>query len=164
MTKPRKRPEEKKKKKLTKWQLIFPALLGAAGIGIAFGINYVIAGPPPLEQCIPNENMSFHQHAYLNVTLDGQPFEVPGNIGITSDCVKPLHTHDPDGKIHMEFIKPTRFTLGNFIKLWGLPLNQYDVKIFVKVSDDTDFQEFNDNIDTLVMSDEMRIRIELTSR
>jgi hypothetical protein len=163
MSKHRKRPEEKKKR-LTKQQLIIAPILVGASVGIALIINIVIAGPPPLEQCIPSEDMPFHQHAYLNVTLNGEPFTVPANIGITSDCVKPLHTHEADGTIHVEFIKPTRFTLGIFVELWGLNLDQYDVKVFVKAADDADFREFTDNIKGLVMSDQMRIKMELTSR
>lgn len=164
MPKPRKRPEEKKKK-LTKFQIIFPLALGGVGTGIAFAIQFIISGPPPLEQCIPNENMSFHQHAYLNVTLDGKPFTVPANVGITQSCVKPLHTHDTDGVIHSEFVKPTRFTLENFIKLWGLNLNQYDVKIFVKSASDADFREVKvSEINTLVLTDKISIKMELTSK
>ena len=172
MTKRRKPPEEKKKKKLTKLQLILPPILIAGATGIALLINMVIAGPPPLEQCIPSENMSssdskytFHQHAYLNVMLDGEPFTVPANIGITSDCVRPLHTNDTSGTIHSEFVKPVKFTLENFVELWGLNLNQYDVKVFVKSIDDTDFREVNvSEINALVLRDQMRIKMELTSR
>jgi len=163
MSKHRKRPEEKKKK-LTKQQLIIPPILVGGAIGIALAINMIIVGPPPLEQCIPSENMPFHLHAYLNVTLNGEPFTVPANIGITSDCVKPLHTHDTNGTIHVEFVKPTRFSLGIFVELWGLNLDQYDVKVFVKNANDADFKEFSDDIRTLVMSDQMRIKMELTSR
>ena len=162
MKKPRKPAPEKKK--LTKWQIILPIALGGAGTGIAIVANMVLVGPPPMEQCIPGENVPFHQQAYINVTLDGEPFTVPANIGITSKCVRPLHTHDDSGLIHMQFFKPTRFTLGNFVKLWGLDLKQYNVKVFVKNVNDADFKEFNDDINTLVLANEMRIKIELTSR
>lgn len=171
MTKHRKRPEEKKKKKLTKWQLILPPILVGAGTGIALVINMAIAGPPPLEQCIPESMPStgskytFHQHAYLNVTLDDQPFTVPANVGITSDCVKPLHTNDTSGTIHSVYVKPVKFTLGDFVKLWGLNPNQYDAKVFVKSVDDTEFREVNvSEINTLFLRDEMRIKMQLTSR
>jgi len=163
MVKPRKKPVEKKK--LTKFNLILPIALGGVGIGAALLINYVMAGPPPLQQCIPNENMPYHSHAYLNVTLDGKPFTVPANIGITESCVKPMHTHGTDGVIHMEFVKPSRWTLGDFINLWGLNLNKYDAKIFVKSVGDADFREISvNNINTLFLSDQIRIKIELTSR
>jgi len=171
MSKHRKRPEEKKKK-VTKGQLIIAPILVGVSVGIALVINILITGPPPLEQCITSEGDSstdtkytFHQHAYLNVTLDGVSFTVPANIGITSDCIRPLHTTDSSGTIHSEFVKPVKFTLGNFIKLWGLNLDQYDVKILVKDSADVDLREVNvSEINTLFLRDGMRITIELTSR
>ena len=164
MVKPRKPPQEKKKKKLTKAQLIIPVALGGAGTAFAIIINMVLVGPPPLEQCIPGEHVSFDQRAYITVTLDGQPFTVPANIGITSKCITPLHTHEDDGVIHMQFFKPTRFTLGNFIKLWGLDLSQYDVKIFIKNNTDDNFIEVEPAVDTILLTKDIRIRMELTSR
>ena len=164
MVKPRKPP--KGKKKLTKAQLIIPVALGGAGTALAVIINIVLVGPPPMEQCIPGEDVPFDQRTYLNVTLDGQPFTVPANIGITSECITPLHTHEDDGTIHMQFFKPTRFTLGNFIKLWGLDLSQYDVKIFVKNITEDDFSEVEAGVDinTIFFGKDMKIRMELTSR
>lgn len=162
MTRHRRRPEQKKKK-LTKWQLIIPVILGGAGVGIALVVNLAVAGPPPLEQCIPSENMAFHHHSKINATLNGEPYIVPANIGLTPSCVKPLHTHDTDGVIHIEFVKPARFTLGNFIKLWDIDLNQYDFKIFAKGADDPAFREVTD-YNLLVLEDNTEIKIELTSR
>ena len=171
MVKPRKGPEEKKqRKKLTKWQIILPVVLVGAGTGGALGINYLIAGPPPLERCMPDENMGvdakmeFHIHSYITATLDGQPFEVPANIGIKDDCVRPLHTGEADGTIHITYVKPVKFTLSVFIKLWGLNLDQYNVKIFVKNPDDAEFGEYTEHINQLVFTNEMRIKLELTSR
>jgi len=171
MSKHRKRPEEKKKK-LTKQQLIIPPILVGGAVGLALVINIVIAGPPPLEQCISSENMPstgskylFHQHAYLDVTLDGEPFTVPANVGIADGCVRPLHTNDTSGTIHLQYVKPVKFTLSDFVKLWGLNLNQYDVKVLVKDADDADFKEVNvSEINTLFLRDGMRIKMELTSR
>ncbi|MGH9922069.1 MAG: hypothetical protein ACRD38_04905 [Nitrososphaerales archaeon] len=164
MVKPRKPPQAKKRKKLTKAQLIIPVALGGAGTAFAIIINMVLVGPPPLEQCIPGEDVPFDQRAFLNVTLDGQHFTVPANIGITSECITPLHTHEDDGEIHMQFFKPTRFTLGNFIKLWGLDLSKYDVKIFVKNVTDDDFSEVDPDVNTIFFGKDMKIRMELTSR
>ena len=163
MTRHRRRTEEPKKKKLTKWNLIIPIILGGVGVGIAMVVNLAIAGPPPLEQCIPSENMPIHHHSKINATLNGEPFTIPANIGLTPGCVKPLHTHATDGVIHMEFIKPVRFTLGNFIKLWGIDLNQYDFKIFAKDVKDPAFREVAD-YNVLFLEDNTEIKIELTSR
>ncbi|MFQ5921130.1 MAG: hypothetical protein ACE5JV_03845 [Nitrososphaerales archaeon] len=165
MVKPRRRPEEKRKKpRLTKMQLILPIALVAGGTGLAIGVNYLIAGPPPMEQCIENEEMPFQAITYITVTLDGAPFEVPANIGIEDGCVRPMHTHDPDGTIHTQFIKPVRFALMNFIKLWGLDIDKYDVKVFVKNPDDADFSEVEEDYGSIRLADELRIRMELTTR
>ncbi|MFQ5970517.1 MAG: hypothetical protein ACE5J2_08505 [Nitrososphaerales archaeon] len=158
-----KRRPEQKKKKITKWQLIIPVILGGAGVGIGLVVNLAVAGPPPLQQCIPTENMAFHLHTKINVSLNGEPFIVPADIGVTPSCVKPLHTHDTDGVIHTEFHKPIRFTLGGFIKLWGFDLNQYDFKIFAKGTDDPAFTEVTD-YNALSLDDNLEIKIELTGR
>ncbi|MFQ5941463.1 MAG: hypothetical protein ACE5KA_07195 [Nitrososphaerales archaeon] len=165
-----KKPETKKK--LTKWNIILPLILGAAGTGIAFGVNWAISGPPPITQCITSENLSFNQDAFLYVTLDGESFSVPFDVGRTEDCVKPVHTHENDivegdgikwTRIHSAYVKPTRFTLSDFITLWGLDFNQDDLKVFAKTPDDDAFKEIED-IRTLVLTDKVRIKMELTSR
>jgi hypothetical protein len=166
-----KKPEDKKKK-ITKWKLILPVILGAAGTGIAFGINYFISGPPPLTQCMPSENMSFNQDAFLLVTLDGQPLSIPPDVGRTADCVKAVHTHEDDiveedgikwVRIHTTYVKPTRFTLNDFVALWGLDLSNYDAKVSAKTPDDADFREVFD-IRTLVLTNKIKIKMELTSK
>jgi hypothetical protein len=83
------------------------------------------------------EYFTYHVHAHLDVFVDGQPVEVPGGIGIEITdpavqrfgssgyggipeegceqvCISPLHTHDPDGVIHIEAPSEARFTLGQF--------------------------------------------------
>jgi hypothetical protein len=171
MVKHRKKKVEEKKK-LTKWNIILPVILGAAGTGIAFGVNWFIAGPPPITQCITAENLSFNQDAFLYVTLDGEPFSIPFDVGRTEDCVRPVHTHENDAieedgitwtRIHSAYVKPTRFVLQDFINLWGLDLTQYDVKVFAKNADEDSFNEVED-IRTLVLSNKVRIKMELASK
>lgn len=165
-----KKPEVKKK--LTKWNIILPVILGAAGTGIAFGVNWFISGPPPITKCIVDENLSFNQDAFLHVTLDGIPFNVPSDVGRTEDCVRPVHTHENDTveeegikwtRIHSAYVKPTRFTLSDFVNLWGLDLNQYNVKVFAKTPNEDSFKEIDD-IRSLVLTNKIKIKMELTSK
>jgi hypothetical protein len=165
-----KKPEEKKK--LTRWNIIIPVILGAAGTGIALGANMYFAGPPPLTQCIPGENLSFNQEAFLTVLLDAKPFEVPADVGRTAECVRPVHTHENDfveeegikyTRIHSAYVKPTRFTLSDFIGLWGLDLSQYEVKVTARNPDENSFNEVQD-IRTLVLKDKIKVKMELISR
>lgn len=163
--KERKPPEERKKRrKLTKWQMILPALLVGAGTGIALGINYVIAGPPPIRQCITADSMPWDIQVYLAATLDGQPFTVPANIGIEPGCMRPVHTHSDDGTIHIVFAKPIKISLGDFARLWELDGTKYDYKIFVKKEGEADFTEYTSNINVLILEDKMSVRFELTSK
>jgi hypothetical protein len=92
------------------------------------------------------EYFTYHVHAHLDVFVDGQPVEVPGGIGIEITdpavqrfgssgyggipeegceqvCISPLHTHDPDGVIHIEAPSEARFTLGQFFVELGIRLD-----------------------------------------
>ena len=75
-----------------------------------------------------------HWHPHLSVTLNGSPFTVPADIGITSSLWKDhsldqygsgaaaLHTHDTSGTIHVEVNTSHRdFTLHEFLAIWGQP-------------------------------------------
>ena len=70
------------------------------------------------------EYLTYHVHAHLDVFVNGHPVEIPAGIGIEITdpavekfgsgyggipeegceqvCISPLHTHDPDGVIHIE--------------------------------------------------------------
>lgn len=91
------------------------------------------------------EYFTYHVHAHLDVFVDGQPVEIPGGIGIEiadpavqqfgpgyggipeegceQPCISPVHTHDPDGVIHIEAPSEARFTLGQFFEEMGVRLD-----------------------------------------
>ncbi|HUO74682.1 MAG TPA: hypothetical protein VMU39_28185 [Solirubrobacteraceae bacterium] len=92
--------------------------------------------------CGPTEQLAYHIHAHLLVYVNGQPRALPGGIGIPGSvveqssegpvaaggqCIYWLHTHAPDGVIHIE--SPTRriYTLGNFFDEWHQPLSATQV-------------------------------------
>jgi sulfur carrier protein ThiS len=43
----------------------------------------------------------------------------------------PLHTHDNSGVIHVESTVNRDYTLGEFLKIWGIDLNGKSVKVSV---------------------------------
>jgi hypothetical protein len=91
------------------------------------------------------EYFTYHVHAHLDVFVDGDPVVIPGGIGIEiadpavvdfggayggipkegceHTCISPLHTHDPDGVIHIEAPAEARFTLGQFFQELAIPLD-----------------------------------------
>lgn len=66
-----------------------------------------------------------HRHTRLQISVNGQPVEVPANLGINQDAgvFSPLHTHDVDGVVHTESDDPDFSpNLGTLFDVWGLRL------------------------------------------
>jgi hypothetical protein len=92
--------------------------------------------------CGPTEQLAYHIHAHLQVYLDGSPRALPAGVGIpgsataqTSEgpvaaggqCIYWLHTHAPDGVIHVESPTARVYTLGDFFDEWHQPLGTAQV-------------------------------------
>lgn len=80
-----------------------------------------------LQGCIQHENISLHYHPTLSLVVNGEARPLPANIGVESDCMHPVHTHDESGKIHIEYTSPKDFTLGDFFAVWGQPFSQNEL-------------------------------------
>jgi hypothetical protein len=89
-------------------------------------------------QCGSKEQLAYHIHAHLTVFDNGQARSVPGGIGIPGSqvvqttegpvasggqCIYWLHTHAPDGVIHVESPTQRIYTLGDFFDEWHQPLS-----------------------------------------
>ena len=67
---------------------------------------------------------AYHIHSQLTIKLpDGSTAEVPPNIGISEDCMYWLHTHEPDGLLHVEAPNETLATLADFLEIWRRSTN-----------------------------------------
>ena len=73
-------------------------------------------------QCQAGGQALFHIHAHLAIFVDGAPRQIPQGVGIPGSCVYWLHTHAPDGIIHVEAPVQRTFTLGDFFDIWGQSL------------------------------------------
>jgi len=119
-------------------------------IGIIAGILVVIAyvsydldkAPKSAAQvidgiaCNTNEYTVLHNHAHLDVFVNGNFVPVPAQIGIVDNtCLYWMHTHNVSGVIHMESPKSLEFTLGEFVDIWKatneFPILGATPKIFV---------------------------------
>ena len=102
-----------------------------AGAASTFGTttaattDTTIAGIP----CDSGEQLSYHVHAHLAVFVNGTQETIPQGIGInsTKPCIYWLHSHTPDGVIHMEAPSQQSFTLGQYFQIWGQPLSTTQV-------------------------------------
>jgi hypothetical protein len=88
-------------------------------------------------RCQTREQSVFHIHSHLTIFINGAQKQVPAGIGIPGSqpqqtsqgpvaaggsCLYWLHTHAPDGIIHVESPIHRTYTLGNFFDEWGQPL------------------------------------------
>jgi hypothetical protein len=97
----------------------------AIGIGYAVVSSKALSGSSaaalPIDgiQCNNVEQLVFHNHAHLDIFINGQPYKVPSQIGITGRCFYWLHTHDESGVIHIESPVVKNYTLGQFFDIWN---------------------------------------------
>ena len=76
--------------------------------------------------CDAQEGQRMHIHQHLVIFDKGKEVAIPKNVGqpATKPCIYWLHTHTPDGIIHIEAPMNRSFTLGDFFKVWGQPLSR----------------------------------------
>ena len=72
------------------------------------------------------EGTGEHYHAHVDILVDGKPAPVPVNIGVdpSSGGMSAMHTHSPDGLIHIEAqTKGQTYTLGQLFTQWNVRLS-----------------------------------------
>ena len=74
--------------------------------------------------CDAMEGSRIHIHQHLVILDHGKPVDIPVNVGrpASGACLYWVHTHYPDGIIHIESPATRTFTLGDFFTIWGQPL------------------------------------------
>ena len=78
--------------------------------------------------CQSMEGSALHIHQHLAIFDHGHPVAIPPDVGRPlAGCYYWLHTHTPDGIIHVESPQMRSFTLGQFFAVWGEPLTPTDV-------------------------------------
>ena len=90
-----------------------------------------IPGGEPVDgiHCDQMEGNAFHIHQHLAIFDHGKPVGVPEDVGrpLMGNCFYWLHTHTPDGIIHVESPTMRTYTLGQFFAVWGQPLSRTNV-------------------------------------
>ncbi len=83
------------------------------------------------------EGSAQHIHAHLDIVINGQPVQVPADIGIYNG-ITPVHTHDASGIIHIESPDANAtYTLGQFFDIWGVKLTDNSIGSYADNSSDT---------------------------
>jgi hypothetical protein len=76
--------------------------------------------------CDAMEGSRIHIHQHLLILNRGKDVPIPPNVGQPAEkrCIYWVHTHTPDGVIHVEAPQFRAFTLGDFFAVWGEPLSR----------------------------------------
>jgi len=124
----RKIKEEKPKKRLgTKELLIAPIAMGAATL-VALVIIPTFAPPPnPTEVCLKEGQHNietFQLYPRVEVIVDGKQMMLPDNVGKQpkggEPCLRPIHTDEVGNVVHIEYIRPIKFTLADFMRIYNM--------------------------------------------
>ena len=133
----RKIKEEKPKKRLGKKEmLIVPIIMGASTL-VALLLTQISPPPNPADVCIKNHNVeTFQLFPRVEVILDGQPVELPGNVGQQpmhgQECMRPIHTDKIGNDIHIEYIRPVKLSMVDFMHVY-----EYDNRTITVINNST---------------------------
>ncbi|HEX3926466.1 MAG TPA: hypothetical protein VHW65_00570 [Gemmatimonadales bacterium] len=96
--------------------------LSAAHAQLLVGSGQPIGGVA----CDAMEGQRLHIHQHLTILDHGKAVAIPNDVGRPEgrNCLYWLHTHTPDGIIHIEAPIDQSFTLGAFMDIWGQPLSR----------------------------------------
>lgn len=105
------------------WAVVSLASIGLIAIAILSTRAGSASAGPVIDgvECNTNEQVSYHIHQHLTIYDLGRPVTVPQGIGIDQrdNCLYWLHTHATNGVIHVESPSEKRYTLANFLDIWG---------------------------------------------
>jgi hypothetical protein len=130
---------------------------------------------------------TFSIHPTVEVLVDGNLKQFPSGVGNETidgkECLRPIHTDTQGNIVHIEYVRPIRLTLGDFMKIYSpdnmtipimdnasrstliqnLNLRDYDIR-YSYYSDDNKFTRVKNPFDVPPFWDNMVVRIELTSK
>ena len=110
---------------------LFVTLATLAALSCGAPVDAAIPAGPAVHgiRCDQMEGATVHIHQHLTILDHGKRVTIPDDVGrpLVGQCLYWIHTHTPDGIIHIESPNFRGFTLGEFFDIWGQPLNKGDV-------------------------------------
>lgn len=77
--------------------------------------------------CVQHDGVGMHIHPHLKIVINGSERAIPSEIGVSPGCMRPIHTHDGTGVIHLEFPVTQEVRLGQFFQIWQQPFSQQQI-------------------------------------
>jgi hypothetical protein len=75
--------------------------------------------------CLKAHNVdTFNVHPTIEIVVDRQPKLLPDDVGKEpkdgKECIRVIHTEDLGNKVHIQYVRPIRLTMGDFLKLYSI--------------------------------------------
>ncbi len=134
----------------------------AAAVGLAAW--YVVTRPDvPAAEAISHTGL--HWHPELAISIHGKREAIPASIGLGA-LHNPVHTHDDDNVIHLEFqglVRKDDLRVGEFFEVWGKTFNRDQILDYRNGPEGTVKMlvngQPNDQFENYVMQDKDKIEI-----
>ncbi|MDP9197013.1 MAG: hypothetical protein M3O24_00390 [Thermoproteota archaeon] len=120
----RKVKEEKPRKRMTRKQILIPPLIvGVATLG-GLAIMHFLPSPSPIHVCLKAHNVdTFSVHSRIQIQVNGKGKLLPSDVGREhqngKECLHVIHTDQVGDVVHIQFVRPIRLTLGDFMKIYA---------------------------------------------
>src|SRR3989344_4047444 len=93
---------------------------------IILGFGWYLSSRPGQPESDIISRKGIHWHTELKVSILGEVQKIPAGIGFGVNEM-PVHTHETDGVIHLEFsglVRNNDIRLGRFFTIWGKQFNK----------------------------------------
>ncbi len=150
--------EHRHTRRSLKRTLKYIAIILIAG-GVIAGLSWYFTKQATIPAIDVVSRSGIHWHPELSIFVKGVKQEIPANIGI-GITHQPIHTHDADGILHLEFIglvTKQDIMLGQFFKNWGKDMRSFGTNMNMTVNgeENTEFENYEMHDD-----DKIEIRYE----
>jgi hypothetical protein len=125
----RKVKEEKPPKRLGKKEILIAPIAMGASLLVALVIIPHFAPPPiPTKICLKAHNVdSFNLYPTVQIVINGKQEQLPNAVGKTlssgKECLHVIHTDAVGNRLHIEYIRPIRLSMVDFMKIYS-PANK----------------------------------------
>ncbi len=140
-----------------KKNILVISVIALAVVGI--GVYLSARSPSPEGESKVISMNGLHWHPHLMIYVNGTPQGIPAGIGLGA-VHNPVHTHDADGIIHLEFSGAVRgrdIALGRFFENWGRDMHSFggNMRMTVNGAENSEYERY-----MMHDGDEIEIRYE----
>ncbi len=122
--------EDKPRKKMGKKQFLIPPVIVGIATFSGLLIIHFFPAPTPINVCLKSHHDTFNIHPKIEVDVDGQKKLLPDTVGKSKngkECLRVIHTDSIGNEIHVQFVRPVKLTLDDFMKIYTSDNNTIQV-------------------------------------